>query len=218
LTGDKSRTKTHDADGDETTISDGSSRYSYLYDPGDSVSLLLDQSGNVKESYGYSACGNANASISKKASGFSTGRVPTNPVRFQGKRFDSGSGSYDMGTRRYSPSVGRWLQQDMYYGALDNLGLSQDPLTANRYAFLGAKPVNYVEFDGHRVAWDGASARMGVHTGLPVRQTTAADVKRLEKQSGRYHLFTLSHLSMTLSVASTVAYGACAFRRRSAAE
>ena len=29
------------------------SRYSYLYDPGSSVSLLLDASGNAKESYGY---------------------------------------------------------------------------------------------------------------------------------------------------------------------
>jgi hypothetical protein len=54
--------------------------------------------------------------------------------------------------------VGRWLQQDMYYGALDNLGLSQDPMTANRYAFLGANPVNYVELDGHKynpIKWLG---------------------------------------------------------------
>jgi len=51
------------------------SRYSYLYDPGSSVSLLLDASGNAKESYGYSAYGSKNAAISKTASGFSTGTV-----------------------------------------------------------------------------------------------------------------------------------------------
>ena len=152
LTGAQTGTKTYayDASGNAITLSTGSSnRYSYLYDPRSNVSLLVDQAGGVEESYGYSAYGSPNASLTKKASGFSTGAVPTNPVRFQGKRFDSGSASYDMGARRYSPSVGRWLSQDMYYGALDDLGLSQDPLTANRYAFLGANPINYVELDGH---------------------------------------------------------------------
>jgi RHS repeat-associated protein len=124
-------------------------RYSYLYDPGSSVSLLINWAGVQEESYGYNAYGDPNNDLSKKADGFSTAPVPTNPVRFQGKRFDSGSGTYDMGARRYSPSTGRWLQQDVYADALDNLGLSQDPLTANRYAFLGANPVNYVELDGH---------------------------------------------------------------------
>ena len=152
LTGAQTGTKTYayDASGDAITLSTSySNRYSYLYDPRNSVSLLVDQAGGVKESYGYSAYGSANTTLSKKASGFSTGVVPVNPVRFQGKHFDSGSASYDMGARRYSPSVGRWLSQDMYYGALDDLGLSQDPLTANRYAFLGANPINYVELDGH---------------------------------------------------------------------
>ena len=32
-------------------------RYSYLYDPRSSVSLLVDQTGGVEESYGYSAYG-----------------------------------------------------------------------------------------------------------------------------------------------------------------
>ena len=122
--------------------------------------MLLDSTGAAKESYGYTACGSPNAKITAKASGFSPNSVPTNPVRFQGKRFDSGSGSYDMGARRYSATTGRWLSQDIYYGALDNLGLSQDPLTANRYAFLGANPINYVEADGHSSAWDSF-----IHTG-----------------------------------------------------
>ena len=167
LSGAQSETKTYayDALGNAITLSDATggttNRYSYLYDPRSSVSMLLDSSGAAKESYGYSAYGSKNASISKSASGFSTGSVPTNPVRFQGKRFDSGSGSYDMGARRYSATTGRWLSQDIYYGALDNLGLSQDPLTANRYAFLGANPINYVEADGHSSAWDSFTHTLG---------------------------------------------------------
>ena len=168
LSGAQSETKTYayDALGNAITLSDATggttNRYSYLYDPRSSVSMLLDSTGAAKESYGYTAYGSKNASISKSASGFSTGSVPTNPVRFQGKRFDSGSGSYDMGARRYSATTGRWLSQDIYYGALDNLGLSQDPLTANRYAFLGANPINYVEADGHVSEGDAMQTFEGV--------------------------------------------------------
>jgi hypothetical protein len=33
--------------------------------------------------------------------------------------------------------------------ALDNLGLSADPLNSNRYLFTGANPINFIELDGH---------------------------------------------------------------------
>ncbi len=155
--GPTEKTYAQDAFGNSITFSDhpggmGVSRYSYLHDPGSSVSLVLDSTGQAKESYGYSAYGSPNSAISKTASGFSDYNAPTNQIRFQGKRFDSGSGSYDMGARRYSASAGRWFQQDMYYKALQDLGLSQDPLTANKYSFLSANPVNYVEDDGHKAA------------------------------------------------------------------
>ncbi len=82
-----------------------------------------------------------------------------------------------MGASRYSPSAGRWLQQDMYYGALDDLGLSQDPLTANRYAFLGANPVNYVEFDGHSACgWN-----LWCHAKRPFIATKNAAEKEAER-------------------------------------
>jgi len=73
------------------------------------------------------------------------------PTAGRGKRLDTGSGTYDMGARRYSAESGRFLQYDLYYDSLDNLGLSEDPLSQNRYAFAGGNPVNFVEVDGHRV-------------------------------------------------------------------
>ena len=217
------------------TLSTGSSnRYSYLYDPRNNVSLLVDQAGGVEESYGYSAYGSPNASLTKKASGFSTGAVPTNPVRFQGKRFDSGSASYDMGARRYSASTGRWLSQDMYYGALDDLGLSQDPLTANRYAFLGANPINYVELDGHYWGehwWHKAKHQFRKHavtigltvgfgpfgTDLGLAYEHRSSIERQTEKWAKLAAHqikkraTLSNLSTVLSVASAVAYASCAF-------
>ena len=60
-----------------------------------------------------------------------------------------------MGARRYGPDFGRFLQQDMFAGALANLGLALDPLTQNRYALAGGNPISYIEFDGHMVVADG---------------------------------------------------------------
>ncbi len=100
-------------------------------------------------SYGYTAYGAPNAALTKRAAG-----IPEslNPYRYTGKRWDPGSGTLDMGARRFNPTTTRFLQQDQYLGALDDLSLSLDPLTQNRYALAAGNPVGYVEVDGHSVA------------------------------------------------------------------
>ncbi len=60
-----------------------------------------------------------------------------------------------MGARRFSSDSARFLQPDVYGGALSNLGLSMDPLTGNRYALAAGNPVGYVEVDGHTLAKSG---------------------------------------------------------------
>jgi RHS repeat-associated protein len=62
---------------------------------------------------------------------------------------DPGSGTLDMGARRFSPDTGGFLQADQFESAIGNLGLSADPLTANRYGLAGGNPVGFVEWDGH---------------------------------------------------------------------
>jgi RHS repeat-associated protein len=54
-----------------------------------------------------------------------------------------------MFARPYRPEVGRFLTQDRFASASQDLLLQSDPLTQNRYAFSGGNPVNNVEFDGH---------------------------------------------------------------------
>jgi RHS repeat-associated protein len=160
LTGGVATTKTYAYDplGRRVTLSNGTERYSYLNDPYGSVSLLVDQSRAVKESYGYSGYGSANSSLTKSAAGFNPANAPfKNLYRFSSKRWDSGSGSYDMGARRYSASTGRFLQRDQYDGALDNLGLASDPLTGSRYALAAGNPVSFIELDGHEPAIPCAS-------------------------------------------------------------
>jgi hypothetical protein len=60
-----------------------------------------------------------------------------------------------MGARRFGPDISKFLQQDVFYTALGNLGLALDPLTQNRYSLAGGNPISYVEFDGHMVLADG---------------------------------------------------------------
>ena len=146
----KVRSYAFDQLGDRATISETVSgttgRYSYVYDPLGSVELLLDQANGVKAAYGYTAYGEANPQLTNTAAGFTPN---TNLYRYTGKRWDPAAKAYDMGARHYFPQQGRWFQQDQYADALDNLGLSTDPLNSNRYVFTGANPINYVELDGH---------------------------------------------------------------------
>ncbi len=151
----KTRSYAFDVLGDRVglseTISGGGSRWSYVYDPLGSVELLLDQANTVMAAYGYTAYGDTNTTLTKSAAGFTPN---TNLYRYTGKRWDPAARDYDMGARTYMPAVGRWFQQDAYADALDNLALSTDPLTQNRYAFTAANPVNYIEIDGHMPARD----------------------------------------------------------------
>jgi RHS repeat-associated protein len=137
--------------------------YSYGHDVHGSISQLLTDGGAVKASYGYDAYGGVDASGTEAlTSGDTNALAPFNPYRYTGKRLDSGlatgTGSpagYDMGARRYGPDTTRFLQQDIFYGALANLGLSLDPLTQNPYALAGGNPISYIETDGHMAVADG---------------------------------------------------------------
>jgi RHS repeat-associated protein len=144
----KTRAYAFDALGRRATLSENGSRYSYVVDHRESVEALLDQTNGIKASYGYIAYGESNPSLTKTGGGFSPS---TNLYRYTGKRFDSAAKAYDMGARHYFPAQARSFQQDVYADALDNVDLSTDPLTANRYQVTAATPVNYLELDGYRI-------------------------------------------------------------------
>jgi len=75
-----------------------------------------------------------------------------NPFRYQGHYLDPRVGTYDMQARAYRPTLQRFLSQDRYADPTADLSLQGDPLTNNRYAFLGGNPVGQVELDGHCAA------------------------------------------------------------------
>jgi RHS repeat-associated protein len=143
--------------------------YAYGSDPHGSTSTLLEISDGVsntelpKATYGYTAYGSADdeltagdydpsdpAEAATDGLPLSNNNDPANAYRYTGKRLDAGAGdSLDMGARRFSPDVARFLQVDYFNGALADVSLSSDPLTSNRYALAGGNPLSFIEWDGH---------------------------------------------------------------------
>ena len=110
----------------------------------------------MKASYGYDAYGGRDATLSSGDDVNGRELDPLNPYRYTARRLDTGTGTLDMGARRFGPDSQTFLQPDYYQGALANLGLSLDPLSGNRYSLAAGNPVSYVEVDGHAVAKSGA--------------------------------------------------------------
>jgi RHS repeat-associated protein len=133
--------------------SDGTTEAGYYgYNSHTDVETLTDNSGNTKATYGYTAYGSDDKTeftgIDKPDANDPT-KEAYNPYRFNAKRWDAQSGTYDMGFRDYSPGLNRFTTRDMYNGALADMGLGADPYTSNRYAFVGGNPVSGIEVDGH---------------------------------------------------------------------
>ena len=112
------------------------------------ISLLvdLDAGTEVRASYGYRPYGAEDASLTQGDPGRF---LQTNPYRFNAKRSDPASATLDMGARRYSTDVGRFIHPDEFEISTTDAALAQDPLLQNRYAFAGGNPVGLVEVDGH---------------------------------------------------------------------
>ncbi|WP_316959698.1 RHS repeat-associated core domain-containing protein, partial [Streptomyces sp. TRM68367] len=136
---------THNSDG---TTSDGY----YGYNSHTDVETLTDAGGDTKATYGYTAYGSDDTSeftgIDKPDAADPT-KEAYNPYRYNAKRWDAQSGTYDMGFRNYDPGLNRFTTRDMYNGALADMGLGSDPFTGNRYAFTGGNPISGIEVDGH---------------------------------------------------------------------
>jgi RHS repeat-associated protein len=134
--------------------------YTYAYDVHGSTSLLLDANSDVKASYGYSPYGDEDKGLTTTSEQVidQAGAVkfPLNPYRYTAKRFDTGSGTLDMGARRFATGVSRFLQPDLFRGALSDLSIGSDPLTQNRYSLAGGNPLSFIEWDGHVPMADGS--------------------------------------------------------------
>ncbi|MEU0316764.1 DNRLRE domain-containing protein [Nocardioides sp. NPDC006273] len=143
----------HQAD-TEVGVEAGETGY-YGYNAHTDVETVTDDAGETVATYGYTAYGENDEAeftgIDKPdaESSESPADESFNAYRFNGKRWDAGSGTYDMGFRDYNPGLNTFTTRDMYNGALADMGLGTDPFTSNRYAFAAGNPISGIEFDGH---------------------------------------------------------------------
>jgi RHS repeat-associated protein len=130
----------------------------YAYNPHGDVAAITNEAGDTRATYGYTAYGSDDESlftgVDKPDPIDPTTQEPYNVHRYAGKRFDTATGTYDMGFRDYSPGLNRFLTRDMYNGALADLNLGSNPWNMSRYTFAGGNPTTLVEYDGHAAVRD----------------------------------------------------------------
>jgi len=144
----------------------------YSFNAHSDVESVTDDDGDNTSTYGYSAYGGNDPAAftgADKPDPANPDAEPNNAYRFNTKRFDPASGSYDMGFRDYRPAENRYLSLDLYNGALADLSLTTNPFTMNRYAFGGGNPISMIEYDGHWPSWsDIGHAALDVAGLIPV--------------------------------------------------
>ena len=89
---------------------------------------ITDEEGNILNRYEYDAFGNFTLKE----------ETIENRFAFTGEQYDPVSQLYYLRARFYSPAIGRFIQEDTYYG--DGLNL---------YAYCHNNPVGYVDPSGH---------------------------------------------------------------------
>jgi RHS repeat-associated protein len=108
--------------------------YCPLKDHLNTVYALVDDNGNVVESYEYDAWGKVLSMKDGSGKALSQSAIG-NRYLWQGREYDAVTGLYYFRARWYDPVCGRWLSKDP-------IGISGG---LNMYAFCGNNPVNFVD-------------------------------------------------------------------------
>ncbi len=102
--------------------------YHYASDELGSITHVTDEDGNVLNRYEYDAFGNFTLKE----------ETVENRFGFAGEQYDPAANLYYLRARFYNPVIGRFIQEDTYYG--DGLNL---------YTYCHNNPVGYVDPSGH---------------------------------------------------------------------
>ncbi|WP_346429531.1 DNRLRE domain-containing protein [Streptomyces sp. WAC 06738] len=150
----------------------------YGYNSHSDVETVTGEDGNTEATYGYTAYGTDNDAEFTgidKPDPANPDEDAFNPYRYNAKRWDAATSTYDMGFRNYSPGLNRFLTRDTYNGALADMQLGTDPTTGNRYAFTGGNPTTNIELDGHRLACGGGEGSGALDVSCGTGNETRAD-------------------------------------------
>ena len=139
-------------------------------DARNSTRVLTNSQGQVTAQYNFDAFGNA--------VGFNPATAATT-ILFTGQAYDAQLKAYNLRSRNYDPSTGRFDRMDTYGGD------QNEPLTLNRYIYANDDPVNNVDPTGKLafpvdLAIDGLIATgFAAEAGLPGSIAAALLVKTL---------------------------------------
>ena len=109
----------------------------YTYDPRGSVSGVTGMEGYIWQSYRYDAYGN-----------ITFGKPQYNNVYgYNAESYNPNIDAIYLRARYYNPTTADFMTEDSYLGNIS------DPLTLNRYSYVKASPLNYIDPSGHEYYW-----------------------------------------------------------------
>jgi RHS repeat-associated protein len=116
----------HDTDGDTETgdlgVTDSGldERFYAQHDANHNVTSIMNESGSIQQRFVYDPYGTVTALAENWSSGSSLTSYGWNYLH-QGTRYESDLGLYDVRNRFYSPTLGRWMQEDPagYHAAIN---------------------------------------------------------------------------------------------------
>ena len=111
-------------------------KHYYLYDGHNSVRILVDEEGNITDTYTYDAFGNL---IDR------TGTTE-NDYLYCGEQFNGTTGLYYLRARYMNPSTGTFISMDKYQGTIN------DPISLHKYLYANSNPVMYNDPTGYQTA------------------------------------------------------------------
>ena len=117
------------------TTDEGYSSGTYIVDGHGDVRLLLDEQGNITDSYRYTAYGEI-----KEKSG-----QTDNPYLYCGEYYDENTSLYYLRARYMNPSTGTFISMDSYQGN------KYDPASLHKYTYAQNNPMMYNDPSGHFV-------------------------------------------------------------------
>jgi RHS repeat-associated protein len=147
----------------------GTIRY-YLQDAQGSTRTLTDASGNVTDTYAYTAFGET----------LSHSGASVNPYRYTDQQFDALTGLYSLRARYYDPALGRFLSRDPAEPLLTA------PHELNRYVYVADNPLNAADPSGRFAAVEYSMANNESEEEsaalTPVGEETASELQALTEE------------------------------------
>ncbi len=128
----------YDASGTPMTVTYGGTTYYYATNLQGDVVAILNGSGTAVVSYTYDAWGNVLSTTGSLASTLGT----HNPLRYRGYVYDTETELYYLQSRYYDPSLGRFLNADVYAST------GQGILGNNMFAYCLNNPVSRKDISG----------------------------------------------------------------------